>query len=91
MPPKKTVLERMADSFDLPSDIVAGLPRVEITGCRQIYVENHQGLLGYDPSEVSINGGSVVLRIKGDGLQMRAMRQGQLKLEGQLFSIEFLY
>ena len=91
MPPKKGLLEKAADLFDLPPDIVAGVPRVEITGGRQLYVENHRGLLGYEQDEVSINGGEVVLRIKGEGLRVNAMRLGQLKLEGTISSVEFIY
>ena len=91
MPSRKKLLEKAADLFDMPSDIVAGLPRVEITGGRQLYVENHQGLLGYEQDEVSVNGGDVVLRIRGKGLCVSAMRLGQLRLEGTIFSVEFIY
>jgi sporulation protein YqfC len=91
MPPKKGALEQAANLFDLPPDIVAGLPRVEITGCSQVYIENHQGLLGYEPNEITVNGGDVVLRIRGEDLRVRAMRLGQLRLEGTLSSIEMVY
>ena len=38
------VLAAAAELFDLPADIVAGLPRLEMVGSRQLYLEHHTGL-----------------------------------------------
>ena len=90
-PPKKSLMERAADAMDLPPDVIAGLPRLEITGCRRILMENHKGILEYGDQEIDINGGQVVVRIKGRDLELRAMNVSELSLEGLIFSIEFLF
>ena len=46
---KESLLERTAEVFDLPGDLVAGRPRVEITGSRELRMENHKGILAYGP------------------------------------------
>ena len=37
------MLARMAELFDLPADIVAGLCHVEMLGDRQLFLEGHSG------------------------------------------------
>ena len=41
------ILSSVAELFDLPPDVVAGLPRLELVGNRQLYLEHHTGLLAY--------------------------------------------
>ena len=41
------MLARMAELFDLPADIVAGLCHVEMLGDRQLFLEGHSGILSY--------------------------------------------
>ena len=46
-PRKESILEKTAEVFDLPGDVVAGLPRIELTGSRELRMENHKGILSY--------------------------------------------
>ena len=57
---KESLLERTAEVFDLPGDLVAGLPRVEITGSRELRMENHKGILAYGPEEIHVSGGKLL-------------------------------
>ena len=41
------VLDTVAELFDLPADLVAGLPHLEMMGSRQLYLEHHTGILAY--------------------------------------------
>ena len=56
-PRKSGLLERTAEVFDLPADAVAGLPRLELVGDKELRVENHKGILAYGPEEIHISGG----------------------------------
>ena len=54
-------LARMAELFDLPADVAAGLSHMELLGDRQLLLEGHEGLLAYgteliDVREVRIGG-----------------------------------
>ncbi len=90
-PPKKNMLERVADVLDLPADIVARLPRIEITGCRRLYIENHQGLLEYEDTLIQISGGPIIISIRGADLHLDAMNARELLLGGLITSVEFGY
>ena len=91
MEKKMTVLEKAARMLDLPTDIVANLPRMEVRGCREVLIENHRGILEYGNEEMHINGGGVMLKFKGIGLNIRSMNSDEMIIEGQILSIEFVY
>ena len=48
------MLGAVAELFDLPADVVAGLPRLEMVGNRQLYLEHHTGLLSYSGELVQL-------------------------------------
>lgn len=79
--------EKLAQVFDLPADAVAGLPLVELCGDKQLRVENHRGILAYDPREIHIGGGKVAIRVKGLELELKVMNAGELLITGQIFSV----
>ncbi|MDR0381128.1 MAG: sporulation protein [Oscillospiraceae bacterium] len=89
--PKRRLWERAADILDLPADVVAGLPRVEILGCRRLLMENHRGILAYGGETIDINGGQVVVRVRGQRLELRAMNAAELALDGIIRGVEFVF
>ena len=64
---ENSVLTRAAELFDLPADLVAGLPHVEVVGSGHFYLENHRGILSYSGEEIDINGEGMVIRVFGAG------------------------
>ena len=48
------MLARMAELFDLPADIVAGLCHVEMLGDRQLFLEGHSGILSYGTEQIDV-------------------------------------
>ncbi len=82
------LLERLARRLDLPAEVVAGVPLVTVTGKERVLVENHRGLLGYSDTEVcaACKGGAV--RVRGEGLLLRAMDHEMLLVTGTILSVE---
>ncbi|MBC5729457.1 YabP/YqfC family sporulation protein [Pseudoflavonifractor sp. DSM 107456] len=85
---KESVLERTAQVFDLPGDLVAGLPRMELIGDRELRMENHRGILAYGSEEIHISGGKLILKVRGEGLELRSMNAGELLITGQIRAVE---
>ena len=84
------VLTHVAELFDLPADVVAGLPRLEMIGGRQLFLEQHKGLLAYSDTAIDINTGTLVVRVRGTGLQLLAMTAEELRVGGTIEAVEFL-
>ena len=70
---KEGLLEKTAEVFDLPGDVVAGLPRIELVGSRELRMENHRGILSYGADEIHISGGKLVVKVMGTGLELKAL------------------
>ena len=87
---KETMMEKTAQALDLPADAVAGLPHLSLVGDRELLVENHRGILAYGTEEIHIGGGRLVVRVKGNGLQLRAMNERELLITGQIFGVELM-
>lgn len=81
------LLERTAQMFDLPADALAGLPRLELVGDRELRMENHKGILAYGPEEIHVSGGVFVVEIAGEGLELRAITGLELLITGKIQSI----
>ncbi|MDR1668697.1 MAG: sporulation protein [Oscillospiraceae bacterium] len=88
---KESFLEKAARKMDIPVDVAANVPKVIIHGYREIYIENHKGLLEYGTREIHVNGGEAMLKLTGEGFHIRAMTASELRLEGLIFNIEFMY
>jgi len=84
------LLDSVAELFDLPADVVAGLPRLEMVGSRQLYLEHHAGLLGYSREQIDINTASGAVRVKGNDLTLIAMTDGEVRVGGRIRSVELL-
>ena len=86
---KASILERAARALDLPPDL-AGLPRIELLGDREVRVEYHKGILAYGPEEIHISGGKLVVQVKGQELELRAMTPTELLITGKICTVELV-
>lgn len=84
------VLNAVAELFDLPADVVAGLPHLEMVGSRQLYLEHHQGILSYGEEQIDVNTAAGVLRVSGRGLSLLAMTAEELRIGGHIASVEWV-
>lgn len=86
-PRREGIMERTAQALDLPADVLAGLPKVELVGDREVRMENHRGILAYGGEEIHVSGGQFVVQIRGEGLELRSMTGLELLITGRITSI----
>lgn len=84
---KEGLWEKTAQVFDIPGQI-AGLPKVEIIGCHELRMENHRGILAYGEEEIVISGGKLLIKVRGAGLELKAMTAEELLITGTVLSVE---
>lgn len=85
---KDGLLVRASRALDLPGDVVAGLPRLELIGDGELRMESHRGILSYGPEEIHISGGKLMVMVKGSGLELRAMNPTELLITGRIAAVE---
>ena len=86
----KEYLARMAELFDLPADVAAGLSHMELLGDRQLLLEGHEGLLAYGTELIDVSVGGAVLRVTGEGLTLKSMTEREVRIGGRIDGVEFL-
>ena len=84
------LLDTVAELFDLPADVVAGLPHVEMVGNGQFYMEHHRGILSYSGEEIAINGDKLIVRVRGTGLELVSMTGEALRIRGVISQVEWV-
>lgn len=84
------MLGSVAELFDLPVDVVAGLPRVEMIGGRQLFVERHLGILAYSETQIDVNTAAGVLRLRGERLSLVAMTAEEVRVGGRIDAVEWV-
>ena len=86
-PRKPGWMERATELMDLPGDALAGLPRIELVGDKELRMENHKGILAYGTEEIHVSGGTILFKIVGEGLELRAMTGEELLITGKIGQI----
>jgi len=87
---RDAVLDGVAELFDLPADVVAGLPHLELAGNRQLFLERHQGILSCGAEQIDINTAGGVLRVRGGGLELLALTAGEVRVGGRIAALEWV-
>ena len=86
----KELPNRAAELFDLPADVISALPHIELIGDCQLLMNSHQGILSYSTEMVDINGGRLVVRIRGEGLELMAMTGSAVRIRGKITALELM-
>ncbi len=81
---------RMAELFDLPADLVAGLAHMELLGDREFFLEGHEGILSYSDEQIDVSTGALVVRVRGMGMELRSMTADEVRIRGRIDCVEFV-
>lgn len=85
----KRLKQQMAEYLEIPGDIILDLPKVVLLGNLQLVVENHRGILKYNPEIIHINLSEGELIIRGKDLQLRNVLPEEICVQGQIKNIAF--
>jgi sporulation protein YqfC len=87
---QKLPLAELAELFDLPGDVVAGLCHVEMLGDRRLFVSRHSGILSYSDRQIDVNTPGGVLRVTGENLSLEAMTAEELRIGGCVDEVKWV-
>ncbi|MBQ6402436.1 MAG: YabP/YqfC family sporulation protein [Oscillospiraceae bacterium] len=84
------VIDLAAERLEIPTFGLHGLPRLTLTGNRQLLVEQHRGLTRYssDVIELALQKGRI--RIEGNNLRLVAMDKEAVLIAGEIKGLEYL-
>ncbi|GAA0747327.1 sporulation protein YqfC [Clostridium oceanicum] len=81
--------QTIAEKLELPKDIVLNLPKIVVTGDREITIENHRGVISFDDDEVKVNSGSGLICIYGKNFEILFMGGTTITIGGSFKSVVY--
>ncbi len=86
---KKRISETVADLWGVPKDVIMNIPRLTISGDKEIYIENHKGILEYTDREIRISTPMGIVRICGRNLVIDRIRLEDIVISGSFTKVEY--
>lgn len=81
--------EFIAESLSLPKDVILDLPRVSICGDKEIYIENHKGILEYTDNCIRVKMHDGLMNIRGEKMRIIEMQGERLVINGDFIGVEY--
>ncbi|MCI1944105.1 sporulation protein YqfC [Clostridium luticellarii] len=81
--------QNIADKLDLPRDIILNMPQIKIMGDNEIVIENHNGIILFDDSQVKINSGIGLISIYGSKFEVLFIGGSTITIGGKFKSIVY--
>ena len=85
----KRLSQLVSRELEVPLDAVTLLPRIECIGDKELTVEGHRGILEYGETCIRLSGGSMVLVIQGEGLELTGMTPTRARVSGTIKRLVF--
>ena len=86
---RKRFSETLADVWGVPKDVIMNIPRLTISGDKEIYIENHKGILVYTDREIRLSTEIGIIRIRGKNLVIDRIRLEDVCISGTFLGIEY--
>jgi len=74
--------------LDMPQDVVYDLPRLTMIGDRQLYIENHRGIVHFSNERLRLALSKGELEVTGSELVIRTIWTEEVFIEGLISNIQ---
>lgn len=85
----KVIREQMTKAFEIPQEVISDVPLIQLTGNKEISVENFSGLIEYNSERMRLNTKCGVLVIEGAGLEAKSMTADLIVIKGTIKQVGF--
>lgn len=79
-----------AELLDMPEDVVYDLPRLTMIGDRQLYIENHRGVVHFSSDKLRLALSKGQLEVTGSELVIRTIWTEEVFVEGVIANIQLI-
>ena len=77
-------INELSHRLELPADVLAGVPKMELIGTDLFRMEPHKGLLEYDTSQIRIASTIGIVCVIGSELRIKQMNYSQITIIGHI-------
>ncbi len=72
-----------------PREVTSNVPRITLTGCERVHIEQHKGLIAYSPEEIVLRTAVGLLRMTGQELRFSLYSAGEALIVGRIGSVGY--
>lgn len=83
----KQQLARLSAMLELPTELIAGVPKLELTGQSELVLDHHNGIEHYSEEEIVIRVNLGLIRVLGQGLYIQRMNSKQIAVYGTIRAV----
>lgn len=70
-----------------PKDVVSNVPRITLIGHERLTVEQHRGLMDYNPEYIAFRSAVGLIRIAGAGMRFKEYTSAEAIVIGRIDSV----
>ncbi|HOJ09006.1 MAG TPA: sporulation protein YqfC [Clostridiales bacterium] len=85
----KNVKEKLTEVLELPKEVILNIPKMTIIGNKELVIENYKGIIEYGSARIRINTGTGLIKITGNGLNIKEITSEDVIIGGDISSLEF--
>lgn len=86
---KINIKKKMADTLSLPEEYALGSLKISIIDFNVIGIINYKSIVEYGGNIIKVNTKEKIIKIEGDDLTIDNITDDEIKIKGEINSIEF--
>jgi len=85
-----TIREKVAKLLELPEDVISDRPKITTVGGKEVFVENHGGIIEFTGERVKINTNYGLVTITGKNMKIREITSEDIIILGSIDNIDYV-
>lgn len=85
-----TLKQKLSQLSEFPDDVTLGVPILSMTGQMELCLENFRGLMEYTDQFIRIQTKYGQIKVCGNNLQIIYYKNDEMKVNGNIVSIEYI-
>ena len=86
---KLNLKKRIADTLELPSELIANSIKISITDFSELLIINYKSIVEYESSVIRINTKEKLIKIEGENLTIKNITDDEVAVLGEIKSVVF--
>jgi sporulation protein YqfC len=86
----RQIAQNILSAADFPTEILYGIPIIEIHGNQETIIIHHKGVLSYDESEIDVSTEIGTLHVCGSELFIFQMNRERIVIHGRINSVSIM-
>ncbi|NMM51514.1 sporulation protein YqfC [Paenibacillus aquistagni] len=84
----RKVRQWTAQLFDLPQEMMLEVPRLSMIGNRQLFIENHRGVIHFSSELMRLALSAGELEVRGQNLVIKGIWTEEVFIEGDILEVK---